>query len=447
MRDAMYPSTARILRSAILTLALLALPMHADADMICTETEFHISVRVFPVFYIPGEASPAIKSCVLPVFATKPANEISASLYVGPDGVANGIVRGRADDEIIFSECLKDSTYASATITSRPAWGYLRTTASNLFYMEDGGADYTSLPTCSFRLDQVAVGMCFQMGPRPTGKADKAAKQGGESKADSIRIRFQIDETGKTVSFSADDKRAKKVIKEFLTPIKDTLVFTPAVKGGKAVPATLILLMTRSRERNKADIAPARDMPKPELPVLDEAYAGQEPCNVKCYMTYGSDGVVNGIRLPSDVDRATAIKLMSAMHKWKCPVFLPGSIPIAVVGMSIQLTPGSTKLQYDLAPYLVSVCYPPMPNFNDMTFLGMPINKKVTAVITWNVDSTGLASNIKIENSTFAGFTNRLRGVMRDYKASPGSFDGTDESFYIYCPTVYGMAEVSNKIY
>jgi hypothetical protein len=393
--------------------------------------------RLVPSYYVPGECETSLKGLAVPVLPEDPSKEVRVGVCVDPQGELQGVVHNNSRDESIFAECLKLSTFNSALVFEKPAWGYSNIELCAYFIAEDcGGND--QLPQTRFRLDYLTVAACFDYVPVPK----KLDRESYETANAPVRIRFHVDESGKTTEITALDKRGKYYASKILVPIMNTFVFAPAVKDGKPVASTLTLVIRKAATKGNGAILADNNAKTPELPALMAAFNGGEELNSPCFFTCFKDGNVRSIRLDGSLKKSEAMQILDVVRKWKTPVDLSENLAVREVGMRLKFVPGSSRIEYDSTPHVVDIIAPTLPNLNNVFIKGLYVNKLMNAVMTWDVDKTGKMNDFRVSKTSMPLFQKRLESMMKkNYKPTVGLFEGRSESFSIRARVDFVVSE------
>jgi hypothetical protein len=378
---------------------------------------------------IPSDNVAQAQALNLPVFADIPAEPVTATAFIMPDGKVAGTPSYKDVRQKALADCLKMSEFAAAQIIGKPAWCALDHTSTAYFHMSGQDTVGMTLPMARFRFESATLAMLATLAPETETDQEP-----------SISFTFSIDEKGNTTSINALDPRGETAAKDILAPNKASFAFAPGTKNGKPVATQVILRVEGSPKPTATEkevpwfIAEASAQPAPKI---SKPYEGKEPLKVKCFLGLAPKGDVTSVRIDGSIGTGLALAVLNKVRNWKNPAHFEWDCKRTVAVVEFSLEPGATEFTLVGSGRPVSFVLPKVEKQADFRNTGLTIDAFEKAAYTYDIEADGSVTNLESSEGTNYKFTARMKNFVKNTSFTPAKIE--DEAVKCSIEEVIGL--------
>lgn len=367
---------------------------------------------------IPSDTLPTAQSLNLPVFAEQPAEPVSVSVFIMPDGKVYGTPSYKEPEKKALADSIKLSQFTGAQLVGKPAWSSIKFTAESYFYIDPQAVPTTSLklPAPAFRFEQINLEELSVLAPATEIDQDP-----------SLTFRFSIDKTGKTTSIVALDSKYDDAAKKILTPQMANFVFTPASVSGKPVATSIILYIkgvkAPSNEEKSVPLFMAEASAQ-AAPKLAKPYEGKDSVKIKCFLGLEQKGAVSNVRISGDVPAGLALSAMLKLRNWGNPAHFEWDCKRTIAVVEFELNPGSGEFKLLGEGRPIEFTPPKVTKLGAFRNAGLIIDSFDNATYRYTLGTDGKPGEIDIVKSTNEKYAARMKAFIKETTYSPAIIEG-----------------------
>jgi hypothetical protein len=411
----LLPLCATLLLSAALPPSANAYVFYDDSVTVTVDW-FTVLWRTNRHVEFPDDITASIRQSLVPVFDTPCDEAARLPIVVAPDGTLVAMFKPARPSGAVLAPSVRQNAFLPAKIAAEPAWGLITARPECYYVRREAAVEGDTLPECRFRMDVQAMQSLLVL--MAGSDADDSPKRTGPTRA---VVDLDIDKDGAISAMKGADKAGEILVLGYLRKIRKDMTFTPATRKGEPVPAKLRLVV---RAGEKSGV--------PEIAYHDEAAfemtlpgPWQKPSlEVTAYLEYNGDGTVDTVRLPGNLDKATAVALLRGLSlTMNRVVFTPyDDVPTAKV--RLRLEEGTNVVKLISPPARVSIASLAMPKWSDIIFDDLPIEGVMKVSLLIQTDANGQLSDVLVQDTNLRLFANRIATLVRKKSLAEASFDG-----------------------